>query len=330
MQYRTLGQSDLKISAVTLGTWAIGGFMWGGTDEKKAVEAIHKSIDLGITAIDTAPAYGFGLSETIVGRAIAGKRDSLQILTKFGLSWDDPGKRAYWEMKNVDGSTIRIHHDARKERVIKECEDSLRRLGVDHIDLYQQHWPDPDTPIDETMEAVEKLLSDGKILVAGVSNFSVQQVEEARRTVPIASNQPPYSMLKRGIEKDMVPYCIKNQIGLVVYSPLQLGLLTGKVSPDREFPDTDLRAGHPLFTKENRERILAFLERIRPIAESHNATLAQVVINWTVHRPGITAALVGARNAQQAEKNAGALDFELTQEETAKINQELDNLELMS
>ena len=330
MQYRTLGQTDLEISLVTLGTWAIGGFMWGGTDEGKAIEAIRESIDLGVTAIDTAPAYGFGLSEEIVGRAIAGKRDRVKILTKFGLRWDDPGKREYWEIKAPDGKLVKLYHDARKQEVIGECEDSLRRLGVDHIDLYQQHWPDPYTPIDETMEAVEQLIKDGKIRAAGVSNFSVRQMEEARKSVPIASNQPPYSMLVRGIEKDIVPYCIKNGIGLVVYSPLQLGLLTGKVSPDREFPDTDLRSSHRLFARENRERVLGFLDRIKPIADAHNATLAQLVINWTVHRPGITAALVGARNAPQALENAGSLDFELGRDEMNSINRELDNLELIS
>ncbi len=320
MEYRQLGEGDVRVSAVTLGTWAIGGFMWGGTDEDAAIEAIHKSIDLGVTSIDTAPAYGFGLSEEIVGRAIIGKRDKVQILTKFGLGWTDPGERVYWEMKDVDGTPVRIYRDASREAVIRECENSLRRLEVDHLDLYQQHWPDLDTPIDETMEAVDKLIKDGKIRAVGVSNFSVEQMEEARKTVPIASNQPPYSMLNRDIEKDVLPYCIENNIGVLAYSPLQRGLLTGKVDPDREFPETDHRAGLPGFRKENRKRVLDFLEKIKPIADSHNATLTQLVINWTVHRPGVTAALVGARNASQAEENAGAMSFKLTDKETEQIN----------
>lgn len=328
MHHRKLGASDLEVSVVALGTWAIGGFMWGGTDEKSAMEAIHRSIDLGVTTIDTAPAYGFGLSEEIVGKAIKGVRDKVQILTKFGLSWDDPGSRDYWEIKDPDGRPVRIYHDARKGKVIRECEDSLRCLGVDHIDLYQQHWPDDDTPIDETMQAVEKLLKDGKIRAAGVSNFDAQLMSQARLRVKIASCQPPYSMLQRDIEEDVVPYCMDNGIGLIVYSPLQRGLLTGKVTPDRDFPETDHRSGLRMFSRENRRRILDFLERIRPIAQGHNATLAQLAINWTIRRPGITSALVGARNASQAEENARAADFELTREEIVEIDTELGRLVL--
>ncbi len=328
MLYRTLGSSDLKLSAVTLGCWAIGGFMWGGTDESKAIEAIHKSIDLGVTSLDTAPVYGFGLSEEIVGKAIRGKRDNLQILTKFSLSWTDPGDREVWKMKDVDGKLVEIHHDARKETVIRECEDSLKRLGVDHIDLFQQHWPDDRTPIDETMGALDQLIKDGKIRAAGVSNFNVDQMEQAGKSINLASNQPPYSMVNRGIELDVIPYCIENNIGIVVYSPLQRGLLTGKVTPERDFSDTDHRGGLKLFEHANRIRIIDFLGRLKPIAESHDATVPQVVINWTVHQPGITAALVGARNAVQAEENAGALDFELTSDEVEFVNNELEKLDL--
>ncbi|HDS30437.1 MAG TPA: aldo/keto reductase, partial [Firmicutes bacterium] len=200
---------------------------------------------------------------------------------------------------------------------------------VDCIDLYQQHWPDDDTPLDETMQAVESLLKAGKIRAAGVSNFSVSQMEEARKTVRIVSNQPPYSMLKRDIEAEIVPYCMKNNIGLVVYSPLERGLLTGKVQSEREFPKTDHRSGLKLFNLENRKRVNEFLEKIKPIADTHGATLAQLVINWTIHRPGITATLVGARNASQAEENAGAMNFTLSPDELSEIDKYLNELILV-
>jgi len=328
MEHRRLGASDLEISVVALGTWAIGGFMWGGTDEGEAIAAIQRSIELGVTAIDTAPVYGFGLSEEIVGRALAGRRDQVAILTKFGLSWGDPGERKFWESKGPDGRPVRIFNDTRKATVIAECEASLRRLRVEAIDLYQQHWPDPDVPLEEPLEALEKLLADGKIRAAGVSNFPVESIDQARHRIPLASNQPPYSMLTRGIEDDVVPYCREHGIGLLAYSPLERGLLTGKVSAERVFPETDHRSGLRLYSLENRRRINAFLERIRPIAARHDATLAQLVIQWTLRQPGITIALVGARNAAQAEENARAAQLELEDGELALISAELDALEL--
>jgi aryl-alcohol dehydrogenase-like predicted oxidoreductase len=329
MEHRRLGDSEVRVSVVTLGTWAIGGFMWGGTDERPAIEAIQRSIDLGVTAIDTAPIYGFGLSETIVGRAIAGRREQVTLLTKFGLSWGDPGERKFWESPGIDGKPVKVFNDARKQTVIRECEESLRRLGTDCIDLYQQHRPDPQTPLEESLSALETLLRDGKIRAAGVSNFPLELLDSARRRMPIVSVQPPYSMLKRGIEKDLVPYCIEHGIAILAYSPLERGLLTGKVTPERVFPPTDHRARLPFYGRQNRERVNAFLARIRPIAEAHGATLAQVVIQWTVRRPGITAALVGARNPRQAEENAGAAGLRLSAEEMARITAELEGLELV-
>ena len=328
MEHRRLGGSEVRVSIITLGTWAIGGFMWGGTDERLAIEAIQRSIDLGVTAIDTAPIYGFGLSESIVGRAIAGRRERVTLLTKFGLSWGDPGERKHWESPGTDGKPVKVFNDARKQTVIRECEESLRRLGTDRIDLYQQHWPDPQTPFEETLAAFETLLRDGKIRAAGVSNFPVELLDSARRRMPIASVQPPYSMLKRGIERDLVPYCIEHGIAILAYSPLERGLLTGKVTPGRVFTPTDHRARLPFYGRENREKVNAFLARIRPIAEAHAATLAQVVIQWTLHRPGITAVLVGARNPGQAEENAGAAALRLTGEEITRITAELERLEL--
>jgi aryl-alcohol dehydrogenase-like predicted oxidoreductase len=328
MEYRKLGGSGLKVSVVSLGTWAIGGFMWGGTDDKAAIAAIRKSIDLGVTTIDTAPVYGFGHSEELVGRAIEGRRNSVVILTKFGLRWQDEKGTPHFETKDTEGKKVVIYDCARRDAVIEECEQSLKRLRTDYIDLYQQHWPDPETPVEETFEAVSKLLKDGKIRAAGVSNFSPAQMDAARKVVPIASCQPPYSMVNRAVEKDVLPYCKKNNIGVLVYSPLQRGLLTGKISKDYVFPSTDHRAEDRFFKPENRARVLAFLEKIKPIAEEHGATLAQVVVSWTIHRPGVTAALVGARNPIQAEENAGAAKVKLTAKETERINGLLEDLRL--
>ena len=328
MEYRQLGGSDVKVSAVTLGTWAIGGWMWGGTDEQAAVAAIRKAIDVGMTSIDTAPIYGMGLSEQIVGKAIAGRRDRVQVLTKYVLRWDLAEGEHYFDTADLAGKPLSIYRNGRPESIVWECEQSLKRLGVDCIDLYQCHWRDHTTEVAETMSAMEKLLKAGKIRAAGVSNFSAEEIEAGRKVVPIASAQPPYSMLRRDVEADVLPYCRGHNVGVIVYSPLQLGILTGKVTMDRQFPPDDLRSRSPYYRPDNRRKVLDFLDQIRPIAEAHNATLAQLVINWTIHRPGVTAALVGARNPDQAAENAAAADFRLSDEQTRQIDDLLAGLEL--
>jgi len=330
MEYRQLGSSTVKVSEIALGAWAIGGWLWGGTDDAGALAGIRKALDLGMTSIDTAPVYGFGHSEQVVGRAIRGvARDKVQLLTKFGLRWDLPGKGAdHFDSEDLQGRPVRIAKYAARASVLEECERSLQRLGTDHIDLYQQHWPDPSTPVEETMEACAALLKQGKVRAVGVSNYTVDMMERARKIVPLASNQPPYSMLRRDIEADMVPYCLKHRIGILAYSPLQNGILTGKVPMDRVFPETDLRSRNRFYQPGNRRRILAFLDDLRPIAAAHQATLAQLVICWTIRRPGVTAALVGVRNPAQAEENAGAAAFKLADAETREINRRLDSLRL--
>jgi len=328
MEYRRLGSSDLKVSAVTLGAWAIGGFMWGGTDDEAAIAGVRKALDLGVTTIDTAPAYGFGHSERIVAQAVAGRRGEAQLLTKFGLSWEGDEGTFYFESRDPGGERVKIFRNASKQRVLEECEESLKRLGTDYIDLYQQHWPDPGTPLEETFEAIGQLLKEGKIRAVGVSNYSVEQLEAARKLVPLVSVQPPYSMVNRGIERDLLPYCIQNNIGVLVYSPLQRGLLTGKVTMETQYPPSDHRGANGFFKPENRRRVLGFLDKIKPIAQAHHATLAQLVIAWTIRRPGITAALVGARNPQQAEENAGAAGVNLTEAEINRINALLDEVSL--
>jgi len=328
MEYRPLGESDVKVSAVILGTWAIGGWMWGGTDEADAVAAIGKAIDCGVTSIDTAPIYGMGVSEQIVGRAIAGRRDEIQILTKYCLRWDCTDGDDYFDTVTGAGEAVKVYKNARPDSIVLECERSLKRLGIDCIDVYQCHWRDVNTPVEVTMEAMGRLLEAGKIRAAGVSNFTAEDIAAARKVVPLASNQPPYSMVRRDIEADVLPYCRDHGVGTIVYSPLQLGLLTGKVTMDRTFGGDDLRRGSPYFTPGNRRKVLGFLEAIRPIADAHAATLAQLVIGWTIHRPGVTAALVGARNPAQAAENAAAADLKLTDDETRRIDDLVDGLKL--
>lgn len=330
MEYRKIGSSDLTLSAVTFGAWAAGGWMWGGTEQNNAVEAIRTAYDHGVTSIDTAPAYGQGLSEKIVGEAVNNiPRDKVQILTKFGLRWDTTKGAFHFDSKDNDGNDIKIHKYAGKDGIIKECEESLRRLDTDYIDLYQIHWPDPTTPITETMEAVYQLKKDGKIREAGVCNYDMAQMKEAETVIKLASNQVPYSMVRRDIEDEIVPHCIANNKGILAYSPLQRGLLTGKMEPGYSFSEGDTRPNEFYFSDENIRRTNRFLDAIQPLANEKDATLAQMVIKWTIEQPGITIALVGARNPEQAEQNAKAVSIELSGDEISFINEELDQLSLV-
>ncbi|RTQ49644.1 aldo/keto reductase [Hymenobacter gummosus] len=332
MEYQQLGDSGLTVSRIAFGSWAAGGWMWGGTEQNDAVGAIRRAYELGVTSIDTAPIYGQGLSEEIVGEAIKGlPRDKVQILTKFGMRWDLPEPRGDFGFKTKDnsGRDLDVYKYAAAASIVQECEDSLRRLGTDYIDLYQIHWPDVTTPIHETMEAVQRLVEQGKVRAVGVSNYSAQQMQEAEQTVRLASNQVPYSMVRRDIEADVVPYCIEHNKAILAYSPLQLGLLTGKIKPGQDFGPGDLRNGHRLFTPENVTRVNAFLAQLQPLAESKNATLGQLVIRWTLAQPGITVALVGARDAKQAEQNARAIEVGLTAEEVSFISEKLAALQLI-
>lgn len=329
MEYRQLGESDVKLSVITFGAWAIGGWMWGGADRKDALQAIKTSLDAGVTSIDTAPAYGQGLSEEIVGEAIKGlQRDKIQILTKFGLRWDTKQGEFFFSSKDNHGNSINMHKYAGRDGIIKECEDSLRRLGTDYIDLSQIHWHDSTTPISETMEAVLRLQEQGKIRAAGVCNYTASQMREAEKTISLASNQVPYSMVLRNIEQELVPYCIANNKGIIAYSPLQRGLLTGKIRPGHQFSEGDSREGSRFYTPEAIRKVNAFLDELRPLAKSKGASLAQLVLRWTIEQPGITVALAGARNAEQAAQNAKAVEVRLTKEEIGGINEKIDELEL--
>ena len=221
MEFRKLGISSLEVSAISFGAWAAGGWMWGGTDRNDAIQAIRTSYELGVTSIDTAPAYGQGASEEIVGEAIKNiPREKVQILTKYGLRWDLQKGKFHFSSKDNKGNDIDMYKYAAKESIFKECEDSLRRLGTDYIDLYQVHWPDSTTPAEETMDTVAQLIKQGKVRYAGVCNYNMEQLEEAKKYVDLVSNQVPYSMINRGIEKEVVPYCIKNKLSILAYSPL--------------------------------------------------------------------------------------------------------------
>jgi aryl-alcohol dehydrogenase-like predicted oxidoreductase len=321
---RRLGNSDVTVSPVIFGAWAIGGWMWGGTDEADAVAAIQAGIDHGVTTIDTAAIYGQGYSEELVARAIKGRRDKVQVATKCGMRWDSEEGSDPWPMKDVHGRDIVIRKNSRPESVAFECEQSLKRLGIDVIDLYQVHWPDSSTPVEDTMHALVKLKDQGKIRAIGVSNYDVAWMKRASAVTPLDSLQPPYSLIQRKIEPEILPYCREHHIGVIVYSPLERGLLAGAVPPERTFPEGDHRATHKFFTVANRRRVLASLESIRQIAEKYGVNFAQLAINWTILEPGITAALVGARNAAQSLENAKALTFRLSDDDRAAIRRAFD------
>ena len=325
MQFKYLGNSDIKVSPIAFGAWAVGGWMWGGTEESAAIRAIRTSFDLGITTIDTAPVYGFGKSEELVGRAMHGiPRGEYQILTKFGMNWETDEGEFYFDSKDNDGKPVKLYKFASRKQVFKEIDNSLKRLKTDYVDLLQIHWPDSTTPIGETMLALKDLIKDGKIRAAGVCNYSAAQVEEALKTLDIVSNQVPYSMINRRIEADIVPQALQKKLSIIPYSPLQRGLLTGKIKPGHKFNEGDSREGNSFYTAENIERTNTLLAKIQPIAEAHNASLAQLVLNWTTRQPAMDCVLAGARIEEQVRDNVKALSFQLSSEELAQIARALD------
>lgn len=319
MQYRKLGSSELNVPIVSFGAWAIGGWMWGGTDDAAAADAIRRAIDEGMTLIDTAPTYGMGHSERIVGEAIRGRRDEVIVATKCGVRWNLDTDREGMITKTNEGKTVKLVRCLSKESVRHEVDQSLLRLDIDVIDLYQCHWPDPMTQIEETMEALLEAQTAGKIRHIGVSNFTVDMMQSCLKHGAIVSDQPRYNALQREIESDVLPFCRDHDIGILAYSPIAQGLLTGKVGPDRQFSEGDGRTARPWFQPANRARVLDMLEHVGPIAKAHSATLGQVFINWLIHEPGVTTALVGARTPEQVTENAKAGSFTLTPDEQKKI-----------
>ena len=313
MQTRTLGNSDLKITPVGYGAWAIGGsgwqFAWGSQDDNDSIAAIHRALELGVNWIDTAAVYGLGHSEEVVSRALKswnGPRP--YVFTKCGLRWDERGQ---------------VQKVLKRESIRREVEDSLRRLGLETIDLYQIHWPpDPDSSdLEEGWGTLAELKREGKVRWIGVSNFNVEQLQRAQAIAPVTSLQPPYSLIHREAEKDVLPYCQREGIGVIVYSPMASGLLTGAMTRSRidKLPSDDWRKGHPDFNEPSLSRNLALVERLQQIGRNHGRSAGEVAVAWTLHNPAVTGAIVGARNARQAEGVMRAGDLRLTGEEILEI-----------
>jgi len=319
MQTKKLGRTELELSVIGFGAWAIGGgdyiFGWGPQDDHDSIKAIHKALDMGINWIDTAPVYGLGRSEEVVGKAIKGIRSELIIATKCCRVWDAE--------RNISASL-------KADSVRQEAEDSLRRLNTDVIDLYQIHWPDPVEDIEEGWGAVIKLVEEGKIRYPAVSNFSVEQMEQVGTIHPIASLQPPYSMLRRDIEADILPYCGEKGIGVVAYSPMQNGLLTGKFTKERirSLPDDDFRKEKSRHFQEPEVDVnLKLVETLKPIVRRHDHTLAQLALAWVLRRSEVTSAITGTRKPEQVEETATAGDWELDDWTLAQIDALLNKRE---
>ena len=318
MRYRYLGSSNLKISAVGLGTWAYGNDTFGKVEDQQSIKAIKAAVDSGINLIDTAPAYGAGHAEEVVGEAIKGIRDKVVIATKCGTHRDGP----------------KYIRDLSPKRIRQEIEGSLKRLNIEQIDLYQIHWPDPDTPLEESVDELLKLKREGKFKYLGVCNFGVELIEEISEMTDVISLQPQYSLLKREIEAEILPYLINNNLGSLSYGTLGGGILSGKYKERPDFDDEkDNRAGfYPFFREKNWQQTQDLVDLLREIASAHNQSPAQVAINWSINRPGITTALVGAKTEKQASENAAAADFKLSEEEmlalTEKSGEVIDNLKL--
>lgn len=314
MLTREIGTSGIRASAVGLGTWAIGGWMWGGTDEAASIAAIQASIDAGVSLIDTAPAYGMGRSEEIVGKAIAGRRDKVVLATKCGLVWHTDQGRHFFDQAGKP-----VHRYLGADSIVHEVEQSLRRLGTDHIDLYITHWQDPTTSVVETMGVLEDLKRAGKIRAIGASNVTAADVEAYLAAGQLDAIQEQYSMVHRDIEAELVPLCTAAGVSILSYASLALGLLTGQIGPERQFEGDDLRISDPRFSVENRRKVADFVRDIRPIAEAHRASISQLVIAWTLEQRGVTFALCGARNAAQAKDNARAGMLRLSEWERARL-----------
>ncbi len=322
MRFTKLGKTSIKVSVVGFGAWAIGGTFWGGTDVKMAKEAILTSIEKGINFIDTAPGYGLGLSEEIVGDAIKGKRDSLVIATKCGIIWDRKEGEFSFTLplpgKNIG---VDVYKNLRKDSIIKELHESLKRLKTDYIDLYQTHWPDPQTPPSETMEALLELKDKGYIRAIGVSNVSIDLIKEFAKFGQIDTDQENYSLIDRKIEEDLLPWCKENQVTMIAYSPLSKGLLTGKLDPKRKFTKDDIRVffGDKRFLEKNIENTNYLLKQyLQPVAQKHNATIGNIAVSYLI-QSDMVVALCGARNSIQAAENALAGDIILDDEDKKMV-----------
>ena len=312
MQTRQFGRTEMQIMPVGFGSWAIGGgnweFGWGPQDDRQAIEALQRAVDLGMNWIDTAAVYGLGHSEELVGQAIRGMQQKPYIFTKCSMIWDDQRK---------------IHRSLKADSVRRECEASLRRLGVETIDLYQIHWPNPETELEEGWTAMVQLQEQGKVRHLGVSNFSVPQMRRLERIAPVASLQPPYSLLNRAIETEILPYCQQNNIGVIVYSPMASGMLTGAMTRQRiqGFPPDDWRRLSPDYREPKLSRNLALADLLKQVGGRHGRSAGEVAVAWTLRHPTVSGAIVGGRSAEQVSGTIGAAEFRLGEEEIREIEE---------
>ena len=311
MHKKRLGNSDMELTPIGVGAWAMGGggwaFAWGPQDDAESISAIHAALDHGVNWIDTAAVYGLGHSEEVVARALEGRTNKPYVFTKCERVWNE--KR---EIQKV----------LKRDSIRRECEDSLRRLKVDVIDLYQIHWPEPDEDVEEGWETLAKLKEEGKVRWIGVSNFNVAQLERCRKIAPITSLQPPYSAVSPEIREAQLPYCQQHGIGVIVYSPMKSGLLTGKMTRERvaALPEDDFRRRAPAFQEPQLTRNLALAALMKEIGARHGRSAGEVAIAWTLRHPAVTAAIVGMRSAEQAAGVVGALEFQLTLDEISEID----------
>ncbi len=311
----TLGAGAIRCQTVGLGTWAMGGWMWGGNDDVAAIDAIRASLDAGVQLIDTAPAYGLGHAERLVGRALEGRRDQAVIATKCGLVWHTRQGRHFFD---EDGQAV--HRHLGRASIFHEVEQSLARLRTDYIDLYITHWQDDTTPVAETMDALLDLKRQGKIRGIGVSNVDAATLAEYLRHGPVDAIQERYSLIDRDIEATLMPLCREHKVSILGYSSLALGLLAGPIDPARQFGGDDQRAGNPRFSTANRTRLQAFFRDLEPLRQQLDCTLAQLMIAWTTRPGGVTVALCGARDARQATQNAHAAALHLDPPHIAAID----------
>jgi len=306
MEFTEIKGTGLRPSRIGLGTWAIGGWMWGGPDDDAAIATIHRALDSGITLIDTAPAYGQGHSEEVVGRALQGRRDKVVIATKVALEWD---------------AQANMHRNASRARIQKEIEDSLRRLQTDHVDIYQVHWPDPNTPMEETATAMQALFDAGKIRAIGVSNFSPAQMDEFSRYAKLHTVQPPYNLFERAAEQDVLPYAESHGLTSLTYGALCRGLLSGAMKPDTTFSGDDLRRVDPKFQAPRYEQYLRAVARLDALAQAKfGKHVIELALRWVLDEPGVGAALWGARRPDQVDPISGIFDFHVDDTTKAEID----------
>lgn len=313
MEYIRISGTNIEVSRIGLGTWAIGGWMWGGTDEEESIRTIHAALDRGINLIDTAPVYGFGRSEEIVGKAVEeyGNRENIIIATKAGIEW-----------KNE-----RVSRNSTRERIFKEIEDSLKRLKTEYIDIYQVHWPDPLVPIEETAKAMRQLMEEERIRAIGVSNYSPEQMDKFREEAPLHTSQPPYNLFERDIEDDVLPYCHKNSITLLTYGALCRGLLTGKMKPDTRFTGDDLRKIDPKFKPPRYEQYLDAVKNLDDFAQkNYNRRILYLAVRWILDQPGTGVALWGARRPQQIESADEVMGWKLDYRAIRQIDSILERI----